>query len=118
MDGHAFLRETAALIASGWCCGAEARNGSGAAVEADDPSATAWSLRGALSVVAERPDAEVDALRDAMWGISGVIPDSELDGWNDAVGRTQADTLQMLAQARTSLAANPPPERGWSAPTT
>lgn len=116
MDGHAFLRETAALIASGWCCGAEARNGSGAAVEADDPSATAWSLRGALSVVAERPDAEVDALRDAMWGISGVIPDSELDDWNDAAGRTQSDTLQMLAHAQTSLDTNPPPDTGWSLP--
>lgn len=114
MDGDAFLRETAALIASGWCCGAEARNSSGAAVEADDPSATAWSLRGALAVVAERPEVEVDALRDALWGISGVIPDAELDGWNDAAGRTQADTLQMLARAQTSLAAKPPPDRGWS----
>lgn len=114
MDGQAFLRETAVLIASGWCCGAEARNGSGSAVEAFDRSATAWSLRGALAVVAERPDAEEGALRDALWGISGVIPDWELDNWNDAAGRTQEDTLQMLAHAQTSLDENPPPDTGWS----
>ena len=99
MDGQAFLRETAALIASGWCTGAGARNSLGVAVEPFDESAIAWSLRGALAVVAEWPDTENDALRDALWGISGVIPDQELDGWNDATGRTQDDTLQMLAHA-------------------
>ena len=49
-----------------------------------------------------------------MWGISGAIPDWELDGWNDAAGRTRGDTLQMLAQAQTSLHKNAPPETGWS----
>lgn len=110
MDGRAFLRETAVLIASGWCRGAEARNRSGSAVEAVDHAATAWSLRGALAAVSQRPDAEADALRDALWGISGVIPDWELDGWNDAAGRTQADTLRMLAHAQTSLDEDPPPD--------
>lgn len=114
MDGHAFLRETAVLIARGWCCGAEARDGSGSAVDASDPAATAWSLRGALAVVSDRPDAEANALRDALWGISGVIPDSELDGWNDTAGRSQEDTLRMLYQAQTNLDANPPPDTGWS----
>ena len=114
MDGQAFLRETTVVIASGWCCGAEARNGSGSAVDAFDPCATEWSLRGALAVVSERPDAGEGALRDALWGISGVIPDWELDGWNDAVGRTQDSTLQMLACAEASLNENPPPDGGWS----
>ena len=114
MDGQAFLRETAALIASGWCSGAEARDASGSCVDVLDQSATAWSLRGALAVVAERTEAEEDALRDALWGISGVIPDWELDGWNDAAGRTQDDTLRMLAQAQTSLNQNAPPDAGWS----
>jgi hypothetical protein len=116
MDGQAFLRETAALIGRGWCCGAEARDRFGSAVEVADPSAAAWSLRGALALVSDRPDAEVDALREALWGISGVIPDSELDDWNDAAGRTQSDTLQMLAHAQTSLDTNPPPDTGWSLP--
>src|SRR5438445_13878538 len=72
MHGRGVLREAAGLIANGWCCGAEARNGYGSAVAALHPSATAWSLRGALTVVSERDDAEVGALRDALWGISGV----------------------------------------------
>lgn len=113
MDGNAFLREAAGLIANGWCRGAEARNGFGSAVPALDPSATAWSLRGALAVVSERRDADAAALRDALWGISGVIPDWELDGWNDAAGRTQGDTLEMLACAQSSLDENPPPDTGW-----
>ena len=114
MDGQAFLRETAALIARGWCAGADACNSLGVAVEPFDESATTWSLRGALAVVAERPDADGTALRDALWGISGVIPDQELDGWNDAAGRTQDDTLQMLAHAQASLKESPPPGTGWS----
>ena len=114
MDGQAFLRETTALIASGWCCGAEARNGLGVAVEPFDRSANAWSLRGALALVCERSDAAHGALRDALWGISGVIDDWSLDGWNDAAGRTQDDTLQMLAHAQVSLEENPPPDVGWS----
>lgn len=83
------VRETTALIASGWCCGAEARTGLGVAVEPVDRSARAWSLRGALALVCERSDAADGALRDALWGISGVIDDWSLDGWNDAAGRTQ-----------------------------
>lgn len=78
-------------------------------VAASDPNATAWSLTGALAFVSERQDASLSALSDALWGISGVIADSSLDSWNDARGRSQAETLRMLGSASTSLARHPPP---------
>jgi len=109
MNGASLLRQTATLIERGWCCGAEARDGAGAAVEAADPAAVSWSLLGALVLVSDRPDASLTALRDALWGISGVITDSSLDDWNDRVGRTQTDTLDMLARAGASLQRHPAP---------
>lgn len=114
MDGQAILRAAAELIECGWCCGADARDPAGAPVSASDPSATAWSLLGALVAVSERPGTNTRALRDALWGISGVIPESSLDGWNDAGGRTQGEALRMLVDAQGSLAAHPPPSIGWS----
>lgn len=115
MDGQAFLRETARLIGRGWCCGADARDCEGGEVAASDPTATAWSLLGALVAVSERRDADLAALQDALWGISGAIPDVSLDGWNDADGRTQDETLRMLVAAQTSLERQPPPSGGRSA---
>ena len=116
MDGQAFLRETARLIGAGWCRDADARDSEGAAVGASDPSATAWSLLGALVAVSERLDGDTRALRDALWGITGVMPEASLDGWNNAHGRTQHAILRMLVDAETSLAVHPPPETGWSVP--
>lgn len=111
MNGHDFLDETTTLIRKGWCCGADARDRHGSAVTASDPKATSWSLTGALARVSGRPHASLRALSDALWGISGVIPDSSLDAWNNASGRSQADTLEMLARASTSLRRQPPPPR-------
>lgn len=108
MNGHDVLRETATLIQRGWCCGADARDCYGVPVAASDPAATAWSLPGALALVSEA-ETDLRALRDALWGISGVIPDWSLEDWNDAPGRSQADTLDMLAGASTSLTRQPPP---------
>jgi hypothetical protein len=112
MDGQSFLREVAGLIGRGWCCGVAARNCGGSPVEASDPGATNWSLTGALAAVSERPQFDMTALRSALWGISAVIPDSSLDDWNNAEGRTQGDLLEMLARAETSLNENPAPNNG------
>ena len=114
MSGQTVLRDTAELIQGGWCCGADARDCHGEAVTASDPDATAWSLLGALVAVSDRPGITSTDLREALWGISGVIPDHSLDGWNDAAGRTQGDALEMLDRAQTSLRAHPPPTRGWA----
>lgn len=110
VNGHDVLRETSALIEQGWCCGADARDCFGNAVRAGDPDATAWSLTSALAAVSERPDADLAALGEALWGISGVISDWSLDAWNDEPGRSQDDTLEMLASASISLSENPPPQ--------
>ena len=75
-----------------------------------DPTATAWSLAGAIAAVSERPECEGMCLRDALWGISGVISESSLDAWNDRASRT--DTLQMLAHASSSLTDRPAPGHG------
>ena len=109
MSGQAFLRETAGLIQRGWCCGADARNCPGDEVSASHPAATSWSLLGALVAISERPDADTRALKEALWGISGVIPDASLNAWNNTHGRTQTDTLHMLTLAETSLREEPPP---------
>jgi hypothetical protein len=109
MNGQAFLRETASLIERGWCCGADARNCQGDAVAASHPAATSWSLLGALVAVSERHQTATTALREALWGISGVIPDSSLNAWNNSCGRTQGDTLQMLTLAEANLDEQPPP---------
>jgi hypothetical protein len=114
MDGQTLLREVAGLIGGGWCSGAAARNCEGSPVEASDPGATNWSLTGALAAVSDRPEFDMTALRSALWGISAVIPDSSLDDWNNAEGRTQGDALQMLARAEISLNENPAPNNGSS----
>ena len=49
MDGQDILRETARLIEHGWYQHADARDPSGTAVTASDPSAIAWSLTAALA---------------------------------------------------------------------
>jgi hypothetical protein len=110
MNGHDVLHETALLIGKGWCRGADARDCFGLAVAASDPAETAWSLPGALARVSERPEADLGALRDALWGISGVIPDASLEHWNDAAGRSQEEMLTMLAGASRSLSHHPPPD--------
>lgn len=110
MNGHEVLHETATLIRKGWCWDVDARDRDGVPVAASDPAATAWSLTGALVRVSEHKEADLGALSDALWGIAGVIPDWSLDAWNNAPGRSQAGTLEMLAAASTSLTRQPPPE--------
>ena len=109
MNGHDVLREAATLIRAGWCCGADARDCLGIAVAASDPTAVSWSLVGALARVSDQRDADLGSLKAALWGISGVISDCSLEDWNDAPGRSQGETLRMLAGASTSLSAQPPP---------
>jgi hypothetical protein len=109
-DGHIFLEETAKLIRRGWCQGADARDSSGRAVQASDPTATSWSLPGAFAVVLGLPGADIAALKDAMWKVSGVIADPSLQDWNDVPGRTQAETLQMLARAASKTDNHPLPD--------
>jgi hypothetical protein len=68
----------------------------------------------AAVAISERPDMGRGDLREALWGISAVIPDSSLDAWNNADGRTRADVLQMLARAEHHLHERPPTSNGDS----
>ena len=77
MNGQAFLSETAGLIERGSCCGADARDRKGNAVAASHPTATAWSLLGALVAVSEGPR----MLADAKTSLEEHPP--PLAGWTD-----------------------------------
>jgi hypothetical protein len=107
MSGDDFLHETAAVIHAGWCSGADARDSSGRAVELHDREGLVAHRRSRPRLRATRRHS--GRLGDALWGISGVIPDWSLDAWNNVAGRNQAETLEMLADASTSLAGRPPP---------
>ena len=108
MNGQGVLREAEVLVAEGWCSGADARDGAGAAVAALDPAATCWSLPGALAVVAGMPGVDLDSLAVALTGLASVISEDSLSEWNDRPGRTQAQTLEALSAARRSLDDRPP----------
>ena len=58
-----------------------------------------WSLPGALARVSERPEADLGAPRDALWGISGVIPDASLEHWNDPARPEPGGDAHLLAGA-------------------
>ena len=108
MNAQGVLCETAVLVGEGWCSGADARDRAGAAVGALDPTATSWSLPGALAVVAGMPGVDLDTLAVALTGLASVIHEDSLSEWNDRPGRTQADTLDTLEAARQSLEDRPP----------
>jgi hypothetical protein len=107
MDGDSVLRATSTLIRRGWCCGADARDDAGEAVDALDPAASAWSLAGALGVVALRDGVALEDVAHALAGLAVVVVDPSLDNWNDRPGRTQAETLDALDCARLYLEATP-----------
>ena len=62
-SGLLLLSEARELIAHGWTQGADARDASGAAVDAWAPSAGRWSLLGALVAVLERQAATTGEMR-------------------------------------------------------
>ena len=78
MNAQGVLCETAVLVGEGWCSGADARDRAGAAVGALDPTATSWSLPGALAVVAGMPGVDLDTLAVALTAVAGLAADQAL----------------------------------------
>jgi hypothetical protein len=103
MDALGVIDETRRLIEFGWCRGSDARDAHGAAVPPGDPTATEWSLLGALGLVAAHGDVGLEQLATALAALAELIADPSLSHWNDAPGRTQEEVVATLAGAQTAL---------------
>jgi hypothetical protein len=98
MDGSEVLHAAGALVASGWCQGAEARTGLGEVVDPRAPDAVRWSLLGALqSAYCADAATQVADMALAAAAIAHLIDDHSLANWNDAPERTQRDVVELLA---------------------
>ena len=104
MNAVGVINETRRLIEFGWCRGSDARDAVGTAVPPGDPTATEWSLLGALGLVAAHGDVALDDLATALAALADLIADPSLSHWNDQPGRTQAEVVATLATAHTALA--------------
>jgi hypothetical protein len=98
------LVEARALVARGWCQQDAALDSAGEPVEPGSPTACRWSIAGALTLVWEnwrsagKPAELVSrGFEKADLALAAVIGD--LDPWNEAPGRTQADALAALDRA-------------------
>jgi hypothetical protein len=105
--GLELLYRARALVERGWCQGADARNGDGAAVEAWDPGAESWSLLGAIVAVLEHEAAAsgeiaLDELAAALDALAAVIETDSLANWNDSGTRTRTEVLAVLDTAATA----------------
>ena len=84
------LRFARALLATGWCQGAEARDEQGEAVDPQDETAESWSLTGAIkTVVSDVGDDNQEAEQLARTALAVVlaIPVEQLQSWNDSPQR-------------------------------
>ncbi len=103
MDAVGVIDEARQLIAFGWCRGCDARDAVGTAVPPGDPTATEWSLLGALGLVAAHGDVALDELATALAALAELIADPSLSHWNDQPCRTKEEVLATLARAHTAL---------------
>ena len=99
------MSEARELIAHGWTQGADARDASGAAVDAWAPSAVSWSLLGALVAVLEHEAATsgempLDELAAALYALANVLDTDSLATWNDGCDRDQAEVLRAVLAAK------------------
>jgi hypothetical protein len=110
----AMLGEARGLLVRGWSQGAQARDGRGHAVPAWSGDAASWSMLGALLASWYRHNEALDedfvghsmdalALGDAMAALGNSTGSADLDGWNDAEGRTADDVLAAIDGALESL---------------
>ena len=103
MDAVGVIDETRRLIEFGWCRGSDARDATGLAVPPGDPTATEWSLLGALGLVAAHGDVALDDLATALAALAELIADPSLSHWNDEPGRTKDEVVATLGRAHSAL---------------
>ncbi len=98
MNGPDLLHEAGALVATGWCQGADATTEDGDVVDARSSAATHWSLLGALQAAAfcQEEETRIEDIGVAVAAIAELIADPSLSHWNDVPGRTKGDVTGLL----------------------
>lgn len=110
----AMLVEARGLLLSGWSQGAQARDRHGRVIPAWNREATSWSLLGSLLASWYRHNEALEedfvghsmdavALGDAMAALGSATGSADLDGWNDAEGRTVDELVGAIDRAVESL---------------
>jgi hypothetical protein len=98
------LRRASDLIGRGWTQRAESRDSAGDAVDPWQPSATCWSLLGALVAALEEEtdrgdDLPLAELADALDALALFVDSDSLADWNNDPRRTQDDVIGALGAA-------------------
>ena len=111
MDTQAIelLRSARDLVRRGWTQQAEGRDAQGTAVEPWQPTATSWSLLGALVAALEeqtdgRKELPLVQLADALDALALFVDSDSLADWNDDPRRTQGDVIAVLDTAADAAA--------------
>ncbi|MFL5910727.1 MAG: hypothetical protein ACJ768_09205 [Gaiellaceae bacterium] len=106
MDTRAveLLRRASDLIGHGWTQHAESRDAAGGAVDPWQPSATCWSLLGALVAALEEQtdrgdDLPLAQLADALDALALFVDSDSLADWNDDPQRSQDEVIGVLSAA-------------------
>jgi hypothetical protein len=102
--GSGLLADASSLIRQGWTQHAEARDADALPVDPWSDEAVCWSLLGALVAALERrtprgENPDVVELAAACVRLAYAVEEASLEGWNDAVGRSQGEVLDVLVHA-------------------
>jgi hypothetical protein len=100
------LSEAYEVVLSGWCQGTTAQDELGRAIEPSSAFARRWSAAGALERVWKRmpidTDTALDAFERANLALAAAVKDIP-QRWNDRAGRTSAEVLEAIEEARSLL---------------
>ena len=102
--GLRLLRDARALVAEGWCSGAEARDSAGSKVSPWDERAASWSLLGSIVAVLEREasrdrELSIPELGTALYALANLVDSDSLVEWNERPRRTQGNVVAVLDRA-------------------
>jgi hypothetical protein len=102
--GLQLLRDARALVAEGWCSGAEARDSAGSKVSPWDERAASWSLLGSIVAVLEREasldrELSIPELATALYALAKLVDSDSLIEWNERPRRTQGNVVAVLDRA-------------------
>lgn len=97
-----FLTKARAVIERGWCQGSFARDAQGQPIEATDPLAETFCIRGATRAVAPNDDDVRARAHRHLEDVIIALTDGDCDSiasYNDDTSRTQAEILAVFDAA-------------------